>query len=87
MAMAQKSLESVRSALAVMFSPASAPQTAKDASDWLQNFRNDNEQRKRRIKRDAPAEGGCWPIFIALLTIPDASESERLFAAQVSHTV
>lgn len=83
MAIAEKNLAGMRNALATMFNPSSPPQTAKEASDWLQTFRNDNEQRRRRIKRDVPSEGGCWNILISLLTIPDASESERLFAAQV----
>eukprot|EP00613_Pedinella_sp_CCMP2098_P040237 CAMPEP_0171791368 /NCGR_PEP_ID=MMETSP0991-20121206/66280_1 /TAXON_ID=483369 /ORGANISM="non described non described, Strain CCMP2098" /LENGTH=50 /DNA_ID=CAMNT_0012401149 /DNA_START=17 /DNA_END=166 /DNA_ORIENTATION=+ len=45
-------LAQVRHALAVMFNPTS-PTQAKDASDWLQNFRNDNEPRRRRIKRQS----------------------------------
>jgi hypothetical protein len=79
----EKTLPAVRNALAVMLNPSSPPQIAKDASDWLQTFRNENEQRRRRIKPNVQPEGGCWQILISLLTIPDASESERLFAAQV----
>jgi len=79
--MLESNLIAVRNALSVMFNPGSPPQSAKEASDWLQGFRSNNEQRRRRIRRDVP-EACCWPVMIKLLTVPDASESERLFAAQ-----
>lgn len=53
---------------------------SQQASDWLHEYRNDNNPRRIRIKRQT--NGACWPTLVALLTQPDSSPSEQLFAAQ-----
>lgn len=79
-------LGEVRRALHVMLTE---PSRAHEASAWLHSFRNDNNSRRRRsgAKQDGPLigfeAGACaWPVLVALATLPDASEAERLFASQ-----
>ena len=78
-----ETLRQVRGALAVMLNPRSAPLEAKEASDWLHDYRNDNEARQRRVKRTAlGTRAAAWPTLVALLTAPGTTPPEQLFAAQ-----
>ena len=74
-------LAQVCNALGVMLNPKS-PTAAKESSDWLQEFRNDNEPRRRRTKHQSSGKHKCWPTLMTLLTQADANDGERLFAAQ-----
>ena len=79
---AAATLAQCRGALAAMLDPRSPPSTAKSASDWLQEYRSENESRNRRVKRTPAVRASAWPTLVALLTVPDSTPGEQLFASQ-----